>query len=493
MDELSPVCYRCVVERLVARRIKEEGVKRPCAFCENVRRTITIEELGDIVQPVYEKYAVPAEDDFEIDGDNARPVEGGEEPPDIVEELLECDRAVADAVATYLEKANAREVVRGATDYYAADSRAYTLRVPPSSKHEKGWAGFEQAVKHEARFFNTEQERYLNELLGPCLKGDVTGGLPPIIEAGVPRTGFRFIYRAREANTRAARKDIYENPRQRLAPPPPLLRKQGRMNPVGVTAFYGCSDITTCIAELRLPVGGTAVVGRFKITRPIRLLDLRRLDQSRAASNISWFDEALVEKYAYVAFMRGFHALIRKPVLPDDEALEYLPTQLLAEYLSTRLDPPIDGVVFASAQTGERTKTTGRNPKTLGLNVTLFAPAALVEGTDDRPTVQVLDVREPDGEDEEEDRDDPYPVDRREHVEIRKIQAQPIAAEAPDPTAAWFADDEEQPAIVVRAPQPTLRLVLSSIRKVRVKSIRHRVKATHVVFDDEEDKREVEY
>jgi len=38
--------------------------------------------------------------------------------------------------------------------------------------------------------------------------------------------------------------------------------------------------------------------------------------------------------------------------MPDDEAFEYLPTQVIAEFLSEKIDPPIDGVIFKSSQTG---------------------------------------------------------------------------------------------------------------------------------------------
>ena len=56
-----------------------------------------------------------------------------------------------------------------------------------------------------------------------------------------------------------------------------------------------------------------------------------------------------------------------RPVMPDDEAVEYLPTQAVADFLATMNEPRLDGIVFPSAQTKA------------GRNVVLFHQAARVE------------------------------------------------------------------------------------------------------------------
>ena len=56
-----------------------------------------------------------------------------------------------------------------------------------------------------------------------------------------------------------------------------------------------------------------------------------------------------------------------RPVMPDDEAFEYLPTQAVADFLGTMNEPRLDGIVFPSVQTGK------------GRNVVLFHHAARVE------------------------------------------------------------------------------------------------------------------
>ena len=58
------------------------------------------------------------------------------------------------------------------------------------------------------------------------------------------------------------------------------------MNAAGVPAFYGATDVDTCVAELAIPIGGAAIVGKFELLEPVHVLDLRLL--SRASPRYSY-------------------------------------------------------------------------------------------------------------------------------------------------------------------------------------------------------------
>ena len=68
-------------------------------------------------------------------------------------------------------------------------------------------------------------------------------------------------------------------------------------------------------------------------------------------------------------FLQYLSAKMTRPVMPDDEAFEYLPTQAIADFLATQMDPAIDGIIFPSVQAGDDAD----------LNVVLFHKAARVE------------------------------------------------------------------------------------------------------------------
>ena len=151
----------------------------------------------------------------------------------------------------------------------------------------------------------------------------------------------------------------------------------GRMNARGISVFYGATDPKVALAEVRPPVGSFVVVGRFEIIKPLQLLDLTALSAVHIEGSI--FDPNYASRLAKAKFLRSLTTRISRPVMPDDEAMDYLPTQAVADFLATRSDEPLDGIIFPSVQTGA------------GLNVVLFHKAACV-GSLDMPAGSEVDV-----------------------------------------------------------------------------------------------------
>ena len=161
-------------------------------------------------------------------------------------------------------------------------------------------------------------------------------------------------------------KSILELPSREIGPPPSKLAKAGRMNPQGISVFYGAMDKHTCMSEVRAPVGSSVVVGKFELLTTIRLLDLDALAGVYAGGSI--FDPDYIERKGRAAFFRHLVSEISRPVMPQDEGLEYLSTQAVAEYLAQKTNPRIDGIIFRSSQTGGE-----------GRNLVLFNHACVVE------------------------------------------------------------------------------------------------------------------
>ena len=49
------------------------------------------------------------------------------------------------------------------------------------------------------------------------------------------------------------------------------------MNAQGIPVFYGAMEESTCVSEVRPPVGSYVVLAKFELLRPMRLLDLLTL------------------------------------------------------------------------------------------------------------------------------------------------------------------------------------------------------------------------
>jgi hypothetical protein len=133
-----------------------------------------------------------------------------------------------------------------------------------------------------------------------------------------------------------------------LGSPPARLANAGRMNARGISVFYGSTTAQTAIAEVRPPVGAKAAVARFSIIRPLRLLDLIALEHVQDGGSI--FDSTLKDRLERVAFLQSLGQRMTRPVMPDDEAFDYLATQAIADFLATENEPIVDGIIFRSVQ-----------------------------------------------------------------------------------------------------------------------------------------------
>jgi hypothetical protein len=154
-----------------------------------------------------------------------------------------------------------------------------------------------------------------------------------------------------------------------LGPASMVHASAGRMNARGISVFYGANEARIAIAEVRPPVGSQVAVARFDIIRPIRLLDLAAL--SSVSARVSIFEPGSAKHLERASFLRTLTERMTRPVMPDDEAFDYLPTQAVADFLATENDPALDGIIFPSVQAAGD-----------ALNVVLFHKAARVADLD---------------------------------------------------------------------------------------------------------------
>lgn len=396
----------------------------------------------------------------------------GEYPSFLMAEILEADdENIGCDLVSYLAERHRYEVNAGGFDYYDDTSDIYTIHDPEDDWFGRGWKSFCDELKHQRRFFLDQSAHVLDEIFGPILREEwPPGGALTTIGPGTEQT---HIFRARAANERSAQESIYRQRRRQLGAPAPGVAGSGRMNAAGISVFYGSFNRDTCVAELRTPVGGYAIVGRFEILRPLRVLDLTLLE--RDPEPLSYFHPHYGERMAYSEFIRGFHAEIRRAIIPGRETLDYLPTQVIGEYLWSRADPGIDGIVFGSAQITDSAN-----------NVVLFPHAASVEGADEEVArrIRYFHYRpaRTDEDADEEDRQD------RDFISFDPLtQAdQEAAAERPMDEDSWLAS-LIAPIEPAEEPGPALRLGEDDVWRIRVDGIRYATHPIQVEFSDWED------
>lgn len=143
-----------------------------------------------------------------------------------------------------------------------------------------------------------------------------------------------------------------KRPDEEIGPPPPSLAVADRMNAAGIAVFYGATDPSVALAEVRPPVGSKVLIGCFEVLQLLRLLDLTALESAVVSASGSIFDGAHIWRLKRAQFLRGLSQRISKPIMPDDQPRDYLPTQAVADFLATAADPPLDGIIYPSFQVG---------------------------------------------------------------------------------------------------------------------------------------------
>ena len=353
-DQDAVVCYGCVGDQHLQVQIKAEGASVKCFYCKKKRKGITIDRLSDLVADVMYTF-------FE----NTSVWERGDELNFHVAEILGCDdtdEPLVGDVCGELVTCSHWDIRQGGEARFE-EYGLYMPRQLQPIEAERKWQGFRTGIMHQSRFFNQSGKEFLEWLFGSIdsFRNLRTSDLnADAVVRTIKAIDCVELFRARECKSLDDARLISNNPAEQLAAPPKEKARAGRMNPEGVPVFYGAFERKTCVAELRPAVGGSVISGQFKLTRDLRILDFKLLEDAYEHAPLSLFDPECRLKMERRRFLRTFHHKISSPVLPDHEQ-EYLTTQVIAEYLSTQHSPPIDGVIFSSAQNSG------------GLNIVLFA------------------------------------------------------------------------------------------------------------------------
>jgi hypothetical protein len=238
-----------------------------------------------------------------------------------------------------------------------------------AAEYLEQWADFERRLRQETRFVSPSGFEILTDTFNGIHEHKTRDGRAAVVDAG-PGYPLSVLYRARVFQSDAKLKEALKRPDLEIGPPPWRSAPAGRMNAQGISVFYGAVDIETSRAEVRPPVGSRLVIAQFEVIRPIKLLDVRVLQEIFVAGSI--FDSGYLQKLKRAAFLKRLSEKISRPVMPDDEPFDYLVTQAIADYLAT--EQKIDGLIYPSAQTA--------SPHG---NVAIFHRAARVEPIDVPP------------------------------------------------------------------------------------------------------------
>ncbi|CAM2140451.1 RES domain-containing protein [Pararobbsia alpina] len=344
------ICFKCIEDEVLRGTVESDGEPLLCECCgEESNNAFSYERLGEELEPIVREHFQlgPTVRKF-YDDDKEGWEQEGDLLSDIVQMVLGQDVDDPDALVTALMDAEDYWPGDGEEAFYD-DTQLYVPCKATPHTWMAEWHYLREELAHRRRFFS-DGARALFDRLFEGVTGlkffdkDTDQWLPVVndLPAGTD------VLRARVVRSDPELRAFVEAPSRELGAPPAEKAPAGRMNAAGIAVFYGALDSGTCLAEMRPALGGRVLVGEFRTTQALRILDFRRLEAAKLAA-LSYFDSKYAEQRERAVFLRRLHGLISRPVVPGHED-EYLITQTLTEYLAHVHLPAFDGVIFQSVQ-----------------------------------------------------------------------------------------------------------------------------------------------
>lgn len=146
--------------------------------------------------------------------------------------------------------------------------------------------------------------------------------------------------------------------RTEMGPPPNDKAKGGRVNPVGISVLYLSDEKETTFYEIRAGVYDYVTVGKFRLLRDIEVINLVNIDHISPFIGIDYgFD--LTQYAVNIEHLKMIAQEVAKP-MRNDNALDYLPTQYISDFIRSK---GYDGIEYGSTMRRQ------------GFNLAVFDPS----------------------------------------------------------------------------------------------------------------------
>ncbi|AWR58726.1 TPA: RES family NAD+ phosphorylase [Proteus mirabilis] len=347
------ICSSCIKESYLQEKININNNKEKCHYCNNIRACFSLESVGDIVEQAVREHFIrtPTEpSDLEYSMSKCSKYEWerkGDGIDDIIQELLETEDIIAYDIREYIEDKNYIYDSTGEETEFSSESYYIEREKVDTEYLDTIWDNFVSSLQTESRYINHTVKDTLDSIFSGIERMSAGGGQAIIVNSG-PGTKIDSLYRARWSNNQATSEQMIVIPDKELGPPPYKFSGFNRMSARGISVFYGASSVSTAISEIRPPVGSEVISAKFRIIRPLKLLNLKAL--KTAWESGSMLDPDYIMKREQITFLRTLTNKIVNPVLPGEEEFSYIPTQVIAEYLANSPELNLDGILYPSVQ-----------------------------------------------------------------------------------------------------------------------------------------------
>ncbi|MBA4252206.1 MAG: RES domain-containing protein [Chlorobiaceae bacterium] len=356
----SAVCFQCIDDYYLKKIVMEEGAPNECAACGLSNNNVfTVKRIGELMEPIMREHFHLGDDikKFGANDDDWWEQEG-DPMSSLVQEVLGQYFDFEDEIVDAVIDAEVCWPQDGDIPYWDNTNYYKSSTIKPWNYIED-WAHTLDELKHKRRFFSPAAQSLFTRLFENVddLRARSGKTLRPVVRNLPIGTE---VFRARICKSTSMLKDMFADPFKHVGPVPQSNAPAGRMNPEGVTVFYGSKELNTCLAEMRPSIGNDVAVISLRTTKKLRILDFSLLEKARSRKTLSYFQPDFTQQLEKQAFLKHIHRLISQPIVPGRES-DYLITQTISEYLAHIHPKNFDGILFSSAQ------------RKTGTNIVLFS------------------------------------------------------------------------------------------------------------------------
>lgn len=370
LDDSKLLCASCVGKRKLRAWVLANGTEGRCEYnpAHKSKKVVTLQEFGDQADEyLRSNYQLGELRPYYSDNDKRYEEREGDSMMEILLNDLQCEETLCEDLEEYLPHTDASDIMDGGEGFYDFSDLYEKISVAQKrelleqeeywyeERYRFKWDNFCILAKHQKRYFGLKEE--LDQLFGD-VKTYEAGVIKPIydLEKGVS------LYRSRLLDDDFKEANLRKNPLKELSCPTPNKTKPGRMNVEFIPALYASFNPETALAEMRPGIADQIAIGHFRLKTSVRIFDFTVFERALRNKQLTDVERQKCLTHSRYQFIRDLQDEISKPISMNARSLEYIPTQILAEYVQHYLN--CDGMIYKSAM--------NRDLKADNRNIVLF-------------------------------------------------------------------------------------------------------------------------
>ena len=331
------VCANCVANHLLKDLLRCESIRVDCSYCGSEMAAPIKVLLDEISEAAFSGFTDPA---------NELPYESRE--GGYQGEVLE-SWEVIEYIGHWTDEEKLHDDV---ADSFSDQQwcRVNHFGLSDTDRLRYGWRDFVREIKHRTRYLFLQESGELGtDEIPPSRMLDRVGR---VLSTQLKQALFGgVLYRVRVVEPGSHP----TTPNELGSPPEQLALLDNRMSPAGIPMFYAAEDERTAVLETYRPElssdRNNIVVSKWRPTRELILLDLTDVPTLHDP-----FDQAKRRYTSDIQFIREFIDDFTKPVDRTSSSIDYVPTQVVTEYIRRRMKTgngaSFDGIRYESSRRG---------------------------------------------------------------------------------------------------------------------------------------------